>query len=165
MSFINVFSWSSQQIWIILKVQQVLKCVKSTPLMWKRLVLPARWWYIDYKIAACSFRMFKRSYLRQHRLFTFVRHYASREVSCGMLTKICRARIKYLKLSCFFHYPLTVWSHILTGCSQGGKVTLGNTLCTFNYHNLKYFCRVRLYNRLELWFHPQIKKSQPSTYV
>ena len=25
-----------------------------------------------------------------------------------MLTKVCRARIKYLKLSCFLHYPLTV---------------------------------------------------------
>ena len=28
----------------LLNVQQVLKCVKSTPFMWKRLVLPARWW-------------------------------------------------------------------------------------------------------------------------
>ena len=27
-----------------LKVQPVLKCMKSSPLMWKRLVLPARWW-------------------------------------------------------------------------------------------------------------------------
>ena len=81
--------------------------------------------------AACSFRMFERLCLRQRRLFTFIRHYASREVSCGMLTKVCRARIIYLKLSCFLHYPLTVWSHLFTGCSQGGKVTFGNTLCTF----------------------------------
>ena len=29
------------------------------------------------------------------------------------------------------HGALTVWSHILTG-SQGGKVTFGNTSCTFN---------------------------------
>ena len=29
----------------------------------------------------------------------------------------------YLKLLCFLHYPLTVWSHIFTECSQGGKVT------------------------------------------
>ena len=43
-----------------------------------------------------------------------------------LLTKVCEARINYLKLSCFLHYPLTVWSHISTGCSQGGKVTLGN---------------------------------------
>ena len=63
---------------------------------------------IEYKKAACGFRMFERSSLRQHRLFTFVRHYASREVSYGMLTKVCRARINYLKLSCFLHYLLTV---------------------------------------------------------
>ena len=31
---------------------------------------------------------------------------------------------------CFLHYPLTVRSHIFTGCSQGGKVTFGNTLCS-----------------------------------
>ena len=75
--------------------------------------------------------MFERSCLWQRRLFTFVHHYASREVSCGMLTKVCRARINYLKLSCFLHYPLTVWSHIFTRCSQGGKVTFRNTLCIF----------------------------------
>ena len=37
--------------------------------------------------------MFERSYLRQCRncsLFTLVRHYASREVSCAMLTQVCR---------------------------------------------------------------------------
>ena len=79
--------------------------------------------------AACSFRMFERSCLRQRRLFTFVRHYASREVSCGILTKVCRARRNYFKLSCFLHYPLTVWSHIFTGCSQGEKATFGNMLC------------------------------------
>ena len=61
--------------------------------------------------AACSFRMFERPYF--------------------MLTKVCRARINYLKLLSFLRYLLTVWSHIFTQCSQGGKVTLGNTLCTF----------------------------------
>ena len=48
-----------------------------------------------------SFRMFERSCLRQRRLITFVHHYASREVSCGMLTKVCKARINYFKHSCF----------------------------------------------------------------
>ena len=62
----------------------------------------------EYKKDACGFRMFERLYLRQRRLFTFVRHYASREVSCGMLTKVCRARINYFKLSRFLHYSLTV---------------------------------------------------------
>ena len=38
--------------------------------------------------AACSFRMFERSCLWQRRLFTFVRHYASCEVSCGIFTKV-----------------------------------------------------------------------------
>ena len=28
-------------------------------------------------------------------MFTFVHHYASREVSCGMLTKVCRVHITY----------------------------------------------------------------------
>ena len=37
--------------------------------------------------------MFERLYLRQRRLFTFVRHYASREVSCGTMTKVYRARM------------------------------------------------------------------------
>ena len=36
-------------------------------------------------------QMSERSCFRQHRLFTFVCHYASREVICGMLTKVCRA--------------------------------------------------------------------------
>ena len=110
------------------KVQQVLKCVKSTPVMWKRLLLPTCWWQIEYKRAACSFRMFERSYLWQRRLFKFVCHYASLEVSCAMLSNVCRACINCLKLSCFLHFPLTVWSHIFTGCSQEWKVTLGNTL-------------------------------------
>ena len=52
-------------------------------------------------------------------------------VSCAMFTKLWRAPINYLKLSCFLLYPLTVWHHICTGCSQGGKITFGNTLCTF----------------------------------
>ena len=73
----------------------------------------------------------KRLCLWQRRLFMFVHHYASHEVSYGMLTKVCRARINYLKLWCFLHYPLTVWSYIFTGCSQGGKVTFGYMLCTF----------------------------------
>ena len=116
----------------LLKVQQVLKYVKSPPLMWTRIVLPAHWSKIEYKKAACSFRMFERSCLRQRRLFTFDHHYASHEVICGMLAKVYRDRINYLKLLCFLHYPLTVWSHIFTGCSQGGKVIFGNTLCSFN---------------------------------
>ena len=57
---------------------------------------------------ACSFRMLDISGLRQRRLFTFVRHYASRKVSCGMLTKVCSACINYLKLSRFLLYPLTM---------------------------------------------------------
>ena len=32
---------------------------------------------------------------------TFVRHYASREVSCGMLTKICKVRIKLFETFVF----------------------------------------------------------------
>ena len=54
------------------------------------------------------------------------------EISCGMLTKVCRVCINYLKLLYFLNYPLMVWSHIFTGCSQGEKVTFGNTLWTFN---------------------------------
>ena len=50
--------------------------------------------------------MFERSCLRQRRLLTFVGHSASREVSRGMLIKVCRARI-FFKLLCFLHYPLT----------------------------------------------------------
>ena len=80
--------------------------------MWKRLVLPAR----------CLFR--------------FIRYYSSHQVSCRMLTKVCRVPINYLKLLCFLHFPLTVWSHNFTGCSQGGKVTFGNTLCTFKDQTL-----------------------------
>ena len=102
------------RLWQLLKVLQVLKCVKSTPPMWKRLVLPARWWYIEYKKAACSFRMFERSCLRQCRLFMFIRHYASCEVSCGMLTKVCRARISfklnYPVFGCTFHKGMQLMS-------------------------------------------------------
>ena len=74
--------------------------------------------------------MFERSYFWPGRLFMFVHHYASGEVSCGMLTKVCESCINYLKLLCFLYYPLIliVWSHIFTGCSQGGKVTFRNTL-------------------------------------
>ena len=73
------------------------------------------------------FRMFERSCLRQRRLFTFVRHYDSCAVSCGMLTKVCKARINLFETLSFLHYSLTAWSHIFTGCNQGGKVTFGNT--------------------------------------
>ena len=44
---------------------------------------------------------------------------------------VCKARINYLKLSFFLRYPLMVWSHIITWCSQGGKLSFANTLCTF----------------------------------
>ena len=49
----------------------------------------------------------------------------------GLFTKVCAGRINYLELSCLFHYPLTVWRHIFTRCSQRGKLTFGNILCTF----------------------------------
>ena len=62
----------------------------------------------EYQNAACSFRMLERSRLRQRRLFTFVHHYASREVSCGMLTKVCGARIDYLKLLCVIHVMMMI---------------------------------------------------------
>ena len=60
--------------------------------------------------------------------------------SVGLFWKVCASRINYLEISWFLHYPLNVWSHIFTGCSQGGKVTFGNTLSTFK-------SRVVLYNR------------------
>ena len=60
-----------------------------------------------------------------------------------MLTKVCMACINFLKLLCFLHYLLMMWSHIFTGCSQGGKVTFWNMLCTFNgifqRHSSAYF--------------------------
>ena len=66
------------------------------------------------------------------RLFTFLHHYASCKVSCGMLTKVCRACINFLKLSCFFCYPLMVWSYVFTIYSQGGKkVCFRNTFMGF----------------------------------
>ena len=62
--------------------------------------------------------MFERSCLRQRRLFTFFRHYASGKVSCGMFTKVCRARINYLKFSCFLcfihDYPLILCEAIFS---------------------------------------------------
>ena len=30
------------------------------------------------------------------------------EVSCGILTKVCKVRLNYLRLSCFTHNPITV---------------------------------------------------------
>ena len=57
-------------------------------------------------------------------------------VSCAMFTKVCAAHINYLEISWFLHYPLTVWSHVCTGCIQGGNVTfyiLGNISCTFKF--------------------------------
>ena len=55
----------------------------------------------------------------------------NRRVSSGCPTPLSAVNLTYLKLSCFLHSPLAVWSHIFTGCSQGGKVTFGNMLCTF----------------------------------
>ena len=60
-------------------------------------------------------------------------------VSYGQLCNVYKgfaSHINYLKLSCFLLYPLTVWRHIFTGCSQGGMVTFGNTLCTFKNLNI-----------------------------
>ena len=85
--------------------------------------------------------MFERSCLRQHRLFTFVRHYASSEVSCGMLTKLY---INSKLFETFVFSPLSAHCkfseqinsvNIFTGCSQGGKVPFENgfrnMLCSF----------------------------------
>ena len=52
--------------------------------------------------------------------------------SGGLFTKVCAARINYLGICWFLHYPLSVWSHIFTECSQGGKLTSGNISCPFN---------------------------------
>ena len=52
---------------------------------------------------------------------------ASRMVRWFVYKGLC-GRINYLKRSCFLHYPLTVWHHIFTGCSHGGKL-FGNILC------------------------------------
>ena len=63
--------------------------------------------------------MFERLCLPQCRLFTFVCHYASREVSCRMLTHVS--------------------SHIFIGCRHPMNATFGNTLlCTFKSHNVMY---------------------------
>ena len=102
-----------------------------------RLVVPVKRIFhlvIEYEKAACSLRMFKRLYLRQHRLFTVVRYYASHEVNCGMLTKskVCRSVFSICA------HIVNLWSHIFTGCSQGGKVTFGNMLCTFNIDPLAF---------------------------
>ena len=76
-------TWPADQYQIY---QQVLKCVKSPPLMSRKsLVLPARRWYIEFKKAACSFRMFERSCLRQPRLFRFIRHYWLAVVHRGVM--------------------------------------------------------------------------------
>ena len=63
----------------------------------------------------------------QHILFTFVCHYASREVSCGILTKIWRAHELF---ETFVFSPFSAHG-VKPGCSQGGKVTFRNMLCTF----------------------------------
>ena len=59
----------------------------------------------------------------------FLCHYASRELSCGMLTKICRAI-----------WNCRIFSHgvkpYFTGCREIGEVTFGNTLCTIKYSTL-----------------------------
>ena len=72
-----------------------------------------------------------------------------------MLTKVCRARINYLKLWCFLYYPLMVWSHIFTGCSQGGKVTFGNTSWPLKATLWKWPLN------LSLLYRKQIKESRP----
>ena len=64
--------------------------------------------------------------------------------SVGLFWKVCASRINYLEISWFLHYPLNVWSHIFTGCSQGGKVTFGNTLSTFKSRVVLYKYNVQL---------------------
>ena len=110
-------------VWL-LKVQQVLKCMKSTPLMWKRLVLPGK---VNTQRLLVVLECLKdRALDSADCLHSFVFL-----LSRAQLWNVVRAPVNYLKLSCFLHYPLTVWSHTFTGCSQGGKVTFGNTLYTF----------------------------------
>ena len=57
---------------------------------------------------------------------------AETPVSKGLIWKVCAAHINYLENSWFLHYPLTVWGHVFTGCSQGGKLTFENIWCPFN---------------------------------
>ena len=42
--------------------------------------------------------------------------------SLGLFWKVFTARTNCLEISWFLHYPLTVWSHVFTGFSQGGKL-------------------------------------------
>ena len=78
------------------QVQQVLKCVKLAP-------------RVEETSFTCPVDKLNtkkaEKKLRQCRLFTFVGHYASRKISYGMLTEVCRAQLNYLKLSCFLRYP------------------------------------------------------------
>ena len=55
-----------------------------------------------------------------------VRH-PFRNASRGQLWNVYKGLCgpnKQFQNSWFLHFPLTVWSHISTGCSQGGQVTL-----------------------------------------
>ena len=89
-----------------------------------------------------------------------------------MFTKVCLACINYLEISLFVHYPLTVWSHIFTGSSQGGKVIsliLGDISWTFkpvkmalvadtalNHHSLIHSCT---FKPMFAFLHEQCPKS------
>ena len=56
--------------------------------------------------------------------------YASLEVSCGMLPRVCKARIYKLCKAVVFS-PLSAHCEtIFSRDFQGGNVTFGNTLCT-----------------------------------
>ena len=83
---------------------------------------------INLKKTACSFRMFERSYVGQHRSFKFIRHYDLPEVSCGMLT-IKGLRGLYKLFETFVFSPFSahgVKPYFHRMYSQGGKVTFGN---------------------------------------
>ena len=96
--------------------------------------------YNEYSKAACSFRMFERSCLQQRRLFTFVRHYASREVSCGILIQMLGPHklfetflfspLSFHGLKPYFHRKYTLWDIVLSGIR----------LYTFKT-STRFFCR------------------------
>ena len=69
-------------------------------------------------------------------------HNASRVVSCAIFTKVCAAHINYLEISWLLHYPLPVWRHIFTGCSQGGQVTIGNPYVMYRYLYIVSACNI-----------------------
>ena len=126
-------------------IHSVFPAWDRPPLIWKRSVLPARWWYIEYKNVLLVLECLKD---RAFHIRTVYVNCACpnglvwrlgnpqfRKWSVGLFTNVCVGCINYLKLWCFLNYPLTVWSHIFTGCSQGGKLTFRNIVCTF-----KEFC-------------------------